>query len=195
MRTIILLSAASLALSACGSNSDEPAGTATSDAAVTGDMAAGAGAATGTNQESAMAGGNQQFVDTVAASDAFEIQSSQLAQTKATSKAVKDFAAMMIDHHTQSTADLKRAALGASPSVLASGQLTAAQRVDLDALRNAGADFDKVYVQQQVAAHEAAKALLSDYSATGAPGPLRDFASKTVTLVSGHLDQAQKLPQ
>lgn len=142
-----------------------------------------------------MAGADQQFVGAVAASDAFEIQSSELAQTKATSKAVKDFAAMMIDHHTKSSADLKKAALGASPSVPVNAQLTAAQQVDLDALRNAGADFDKVYAQKQVAAHEAARTLLSDYSATGAPGPLRDFASKTVTVVTGHLEQARKLPQ
>lgn len=192
MRTLLLLSAASLALAACGSRSDEPAGTATTDAAVVNDTAAMPSAS---STASGMASADQQFVDTVAASDAFEIQSSELAQTKATSKAVKDFATMMIDHHTKSSADLKKAALGASPSVPVSAQLTAAQQVDLDALRNAGANFDKVYAQKQVAAHEAAKTLLSDYSATGAPGPLRDFASKTVTVVSGHLDQARKLPK
>ena len=192
MRTIILLSAASLALAACGSNTDTPAGTATSDAAMGSDTAA---MPTASGAAPAMASADQQFVDSVAASDAFEIQSSELAQTKASSKAVKDFAAMMIDHHTKSSADLKKAALGASPSIPVKAQLTGTQQVDLDALRNAGADFDKVYAQQQVAAHEAAKALLSDYSATGAPGPLRDFASKTVTVVDGHLEQARKLPK
>ena len=192
MRTIILLSAASLALAACGSNTDTPAGTATSDAAMGSDTA---GMPTASSAAPAMASADQQFVDSVAASDAFEIQSSELAQTKASSKAVKDFAAMMIDHHTKSSADLKKAALGASPSIPVKAQLTGTQQVDLDALRNAGADFDKVYAQQQVAAHEAAKALLSDYSATGAPGPLRDFASKTVTVVDGHLEQARKLPK
>lgn len=190
MRTAIFLTAASLALSACNSGTDTPAGTATSDAALTTDST-GMPAARGT----ATANADQRFVDTVAASDAFEIQSSEIAQSKASSKAVKDFAAMMIDHHTKSSADLKKAALGASPAVPVSPQLTATQRVDLDALRNAGADFDKVYVQKQVAAHEAAKSVLSDYSATATAGPLRDFASKTVTVVSGHLDQARKLPQ
>lgn len=194
MRTIILLSVASLGLASCNSGTETPAGTATTDAALVNDMAetpSASGAGTGT----AMAGADQQFVATVAASDAFEIQSSELARTKATSKAVKDFAAMMIDHHTKSSAELKQAALGASPSVPVTAQLTAAQQVDLDALRNAGADFDKVYAQKQVAAHEAARSLLSDYSTTGAPGPLRDFASRTVTVVSGHLEQARKLPQ
>jgi putative membrane protein len=192
MRTVFLLTAASLALAACNSNSDTPAGEATMaadnvDAGVTSpNMAPAAGA---------VAAGNQQFVDTVAASDLFEIQSSELAQNKATSKAVKDFAAMMIDHHTKSSADLKQAALAASPSLPVAPRLTAAQQADLDALRGATGDFDKQYVQKQVAAHEAARSLLSDYSAVGAPGPLRDFASKTVTVVTGHLERARKLPQ
>jgi putative membrane protein len=192
MRTVLLLTAASLALAACNSNSDTPAGEATMaadnvDTGVTSpDMTPAAGA---------LAAGNQQFVDTVAASDLFEIQSSELAQNKATSKAVKDFATMMIDHHTKSSADLKQAALAASPSVPVAPRLTAAQQADLDALRSATGDFDKQYVQKQVAAHETARSLLSDYSAVGAPGPLRDFASKTVTVVTGHLERARKLPQ
>lgn len=192
MRTVLLLTAASLALAACNSNSDTPAGEATMaadnvDAGVTSpDMAPATGA---------QAAGNQQFVDTVAASDLFEIQSSELAQNKATSKAVKDFATMMIDQHTKSSADLKQAALAASPSLPVAPRLTAAQQADLDALRNATGDFDKQYVQKQVAAHEAARSLLSDYSAVGTPGPLRDFASKAVTVVTGHLERARKLPQ
>lgn len=192
MRTAILLTALSLPLAACNSSSDTPAGEATT--ATTADMGtAGTGMTSGA--PAAMASSDQQFVDAVAASDMFEIQSAQLAQAKASSKAVKDFAAMMIDHHTKSSADLKQAALGASPSVPVTPRPTATQQADLDALRNAAGDFDKRYAQQQVAAHEAAKGLLSDYSAVGAPGPLRDFASKTVTVVSGHLDQARKLPQ
>lgn len=198
MRTAILLTAASLALAACGSNSDTPAGEATTGTADDIGMSAASGTAgpgMTTGSAAANAVGDQQFVDAVAASDQFEIQSSQLARSKATSKAVKDFAAMMIDHHTKSSGDLKKAALGASPAVPVAANLTAAQQADLDALRNAGADFDKLYAQKQVAAHEKARTLLSDYSAVAVPGPLRDFASKTVTVVSGHLDQAKKLPQ
>ena len=194
MRTAILLTAASLALAACNSKTDTPAGEATM-AAEDIDSAASPGAATGTSAESALAGGDQQFVDTVASSDLFELESAKLAQSKASSRAVKDFAAMMVADHTRSTAELKKAALGASPAVAVTPRMTVMQEADLDALRNASGDFDKLYVQKQLAAHETAKALLGDYSATAAAGPLRDFASRTVTVVSGHLDQARKLPQ
>lgn len=153
------------------------------------------GVGMGAGTDAALASGGQQFVNAVAASDLFELESAKLAQTMASSKAVKDFAAMMVTDHTRSTAELKRAALGASPAVAVTPQMTAAQQADLTALRNAAGDFDKQYVQKQVAAHEAAKALLSDYSATASAGPLRDFAGRTVTVVSGHLEQARKLPQ
>ncbi len=172
MRTAILLTATSLALAACNSKSD-PAADATlaaSDTAIdTAPMASGMPGAT--DAGTAMAASDQQFAEAVAASDMFELQSSGLAKTKATTKAVKDFAAM-----------------GASPAVTATPRLTAVQQADLDALRNATTDFDKLYAQKQVGAHEKAKALLSDYSAMAVAGPLRDFASKTVTVVSGHLE-------
>lgn len=196
MRTAILLTAASLALVACNSKSDTAADAtlAASDAAVdTGAMASGMSGAT--DAGTAMASSDQMFAEAAAASDMFELQSSELAKTKATTKPVKDFAAMMIADHTKSSADLKKAAMGASPAVTATQRLTAVQQADLDALRNATTDFDKLYAQKQVGAHEKAKALLSDYSATAVAGPLRDFASKTVTVVSGHLEHARKLPQ
>lgn len=193
MRTAILLTAASLALAGCNSKSDTPVAEESMAAADESTLAAGMAGSTDTG--TAMAGSNQQFAEAVAASDMFELQSSELAQTKATSKAVKDFAAMMIADHAKSSAELKKAALAAAPAVTATPRLTAVQQADLDALRNAATDFDKLYAQKQVGAHEKAKALLSDFSATGAPGPLRDFASKTVTVVSGHLEHARKLPQ
>lgn len=195
MRTVLLLTATSLALAACNSNADNAAGEATMAAADSAATTPGVASGMASDTATTAASGDQQFVAAVAASDLFEIQSSELAQTKASSKAVKDFAAMMIDHHTKSSADLKKAAMGASPAVTATPRLTAMQQADLDALRNAGADFDKVYAQKQVAAHEKAKALLSDFSATATAGPLRDFASKTVTVVTAHLEQAQKLPK
>ena len=192
MRSALLLTAACLALTACNSNSDTPAGEATM---ATEDINTAGSPGTGPAADPALASGGPQFVNAVAASDLFELESSKLAQTMASSKAVKDFAAMMVTDHTRSTAELKRAALGASPSVAVTPQMNAAQQADLEMLRNATGNFDKQYARKQVAAHEAAKTLLSDYSAVAPAGPLRDFASRTVSVVSGHLEQARKLPQ
>ena len=49
------------------------------------------------------------YVMKAGASDLFEIQSSQLAQQKASSPAVRDFGKMMIDHHSMTTRQIGRA--------------------------------------------------------------------------------------
>ena len=49
---------------------------------------------------------DQTFVQAASASDAFEIQSSQLAASKARRQSVKDFAAQMVQAHTGTTQQL-----------------------------------------------------------------------------------------
>ena len=53
------------------------------------------------------------YVEMAAASDMFEIQSSQLARSRAQNPAIREFAQMMIDHHTQTTQQLRAAAQAA----------------------------------------------------------------------------------
>jgi putative membrane protein len=135
----------------------------------------------------------QAFADAAAASDTFELESSRLAQKMGKSAAVKDFAAMMIKDHAKSTADLKAAASKASPAVTPAPKMTAEQQSDLDALKAATGNFDQVYAQKQVAAHEKALAMLQGYASGGDAASLKDFASKTAPVVSGHLDKARSL--
>jgi putative membrane protein len=137
----------------------------------------------------------QAFADAAAASDTFELESSRLAQKMGKSAAVKDFAAMMIKDHTKSTADLKTAASKASPAVTPAPKMTAEQQSNLDALKSATGNFDQLYGQQQVAAHEKALAMLQGYASGGDTASLKDFASKTAPVVSGHLEHARSLPK
>src|SRR5690606_7988374 len=65
----------------------------------------------------------------------------------------------------------------------------------LDALRNAGTNFDSVYAQQQVQAHQEALNLLQTQAQTGTAEPLKAFASQTAPIVEGHLEHAQELAQ
>jgi putative membrane protein len=185
MNAKLLVSAAgALALAACGSPSDEtaPDETLATDTATPTEAPFAAAAPTA-----------QAFVDTAAASDAYEIEAGRLAQSMGTSQKVKDFGAMMVKDHTASTASLQAAAAQAA-GVTVNPQLTALQQNNLDALRNAGDTFDTVYAQQQVAAHEEALRLLRDYAASGDAAPLKTFATDTVTVVEGHLVRARELP-
>jgi putative membrane protein len=54
-----------------------------------------------------------------------------------------------------------------------------------------GANFDRVFVRQQVQAHEMALALHSNYAARGDTPALRAVASAAVPVVRQHLEQAR----
>ena len=132
-----------------------------------------------------------QFVETVAASDMFEIESGKIAQSKATSAGLKDYAAQMVTDHTNSTAELKAAA-DRDDVTAGAGAMTAEQRANLDALRAAsGAAFDEAYKTQQIAAHQKALDVLRGYNVTGTAPQLKQFAAKTAPIVQGHLQMVQ----
>lgn len=134
----------------------------------------------------------QEFANAAASTDAYEIEAGKLARTKATTQALKDFGAMMVDNHTESTAKLKTAAASASPAITPDATLTAEQATNLDTLRSAtGADFDNAYKSQQVAAHQKALAAMQGYSAGGDVASLKDFAAATSKVVQTHLEKIQ----
>jgi len=137
---------------------------------------------------------DQAFADTAAASDAFEIQTSQLAAAKAQSAKVKNFAEAMIKAHTQSTAKLKTAAAAASPAITPQPQLSPMQQQTLQALTaQSGAAFDTAYKQAQAEAHQMTLDKLKAYSANGAQPSLKAFATEMVPVVTGHLNMAKGL--
>lgn len=148
---------------------------------------------TSIEDQMAQPGTAQYFVDAVAASNSYQIEAARLAQQNGTSEAVTSFAAMMIEDHTASTDNLRDAAAQATDVTL-DPQMTPQQQQDIEALRNAGDDFDDTYAQQQVAAHEAALSLLRDYSASGDVEALRAFARDTAAGVESHLAEARELP-
>ena len=66
---------------------------------------------------------------------------------------------------------------------------------DLDALRDAGDNFDQVYLEQQAAAHEKALNMLRNYAESGDTPALQQFASQTAGVVEGHLEEVRQLQQ
>jgi putative membrane protein len=188
--TFPLAAAAALSLAACGSSDDTAAPDAT--ATDTGAMAD-ADAAAAAAADAALPTDAQGFVDMASASDMYEVEAGKLAQTMGTAQAVKDFGKMMETDHTKSTADLKTAA-GKAGGVTVNPQLTPEQQANLDALKNAGADFDSVYKTQQLDAHTKALSLLQNYASAGDQQALKDFASNVAPVVQTHLEHAQMLP-
>ena len=134
------------------------------------------------------------FASTIAASDMFEIESGKLAAEKGTSAEIKDFGTMLQADHKKSTDELKAAGAKAEPAITPAPTLTGEQQANLDKLKAAsGAEFDRMFAEQQVAAHQKALDALRAYSAGGDAQPLREFATKAATVVEGHLEKARGL--
>lgn len=176
MTRYLLIAASALALTACGQQATtETAETPEAPVAMQAMMSAG------------------DFIQTVAASDAFEIQSSELAAQRGARQDVKDLAAQMVTAHRQTTQQLTQ--LTSANSLPApTPQLNATQQTSLDNLRNqTGEAFDDAYLDAQVAAHENAVRTFEEYAASGEAGPLRDWAQSTLPNLREHLQMAQGL--
>lgn len=134
------------------------------------------------------------FVNKAAASDMFEIESSKLALTRSTTPAVRDFAQMMIDAHTATTAGLKDAIASSGQSLTPPASLPSDLQGKLDDLKKASdADFDKAYMDAQIDGHQAALNVLTRYETDGDVPALKTFAAETAPKVQSHLDKAKAI--
>ncbi len=129
----------------------------------------------------------------VAAAGQFEIQSSQLALQKSQNDAVKQFAQRMIEDHTKLGEKLKTTLQNANipvPDEPLSGEvqrkLTQLQAAD-------GANFERLYINDQVKAHKKAVRLLRRYAKRGGNDALKQFASEALPMIQKHLELARDL--
>ncbi len=126
-------------------------------------------------------------------SDVFEITTAQIALMKSGDPAVREFGTMLIDHHSRTTnrtiAAARAGGVTAPPPVL-----NAPKRAMIDALMAASpAEFDRIFLSQQVPAHEEALALQQGYAANGDTATLRTTAAGAVPIVESHLETARRL--
>lgn len=133
------------------------------------------------------------FLAMAGASDLYEIQSSQAALQKSQNAEVRRMADMMIADHTRTTQTLMAAAQTAGmtpppPQLMPMQQQMIAQLQSADA-----AGFDRLYVNQQVQAHQMALNLHQTYARDGDTPQLRTAAQGAVPIVSGHLQEFQRM--
>lgn len=172
IRTLLIASAATLALAACATEGDMAA-----PAAAAGDMTP--------NQRAA-------YVEMAAASDLYEIQSGQLAASRAQNAEVRAFGQMLVEHHTATTQQLTAAATAAGTPP--NPTLMPMQAEMISQLQGAtGAEFDRIFVRQQVQAHQMALALHTNYASNGDTPTLRTVAAAAAPIVRQHLERARAL--
>lgn len=151
------------------------------------------GAAVGSMSASTMgAHDTGSFVTNAAQSDMYEIQAAKIAEQKSKNADVKKFAKQMVTDHTKLGEEMK-------PVIAKAGQtpptdLDQRHKGFLDNLKAASAaDFDKTYMDQQVAAHDETLTLLQGYAKDGSDAGLKDAAGKAVPIVQHHSDMAKQL--
>lgn len=129
------------------------------------------------------------FVTRAMAANAFEIDSSRLAELNAGSDAVKAFARRMIADHGDAGSKLARIATHNS---LAPPEETGSVGEDplkaaMDRLAGlTGEAFDRAYVEAQLVAHDDAIRLFTAYAESGDDARLRDFAVSTLPKLQEH---------
>jgi putative membrane protein len=137
-----------------------------------------------------------QIVAITAAANTAEIEQGRLAQEKAHDPRVRDFGAMMVDHHGEARQDQQK--LSVEPTQSADSQRM--QRDAEDALRSLkqkkGKDFDRAYLQLQIDEHrkvrdELQDKLLPSAKDSGLKAYLEDIKPK----VESHLAQAERLQE
>lgn len=132
------------------------------------------------------------YVANAAMGDMYEVQAGQLAAEKATSAEVKALAKTIVTDHTTAMNEMK-------PLVTAAGETPPAEldqrrKGMIDNLRAAsGADFDRTWIAQQVAAHEEAITLHEGYANNGDNAQLKAHAAKVLPKIKMHLEKARSL--
>jgi putative membrane protein len=194
MRLVLVAAAAALSVAACQKKdaTPTPADPGTTNSAVNAAQDATSAAVGATSAATMGQVSTDAFVSNAVIGNMYEIQAGEIAQKKGQSADVKAFGKMMVTDHTALGNAMK-------PAIAAAGQ-TAPTALDerrkgmIDNLNAAApADFDKVYLDQQEAAHNETLTLMQGYADHGDDAGLKEAAAKATPKIQAHLDQVKKL--
>ncbi|WP_413708555.1 DUF4142 domain-containing protein [Rhizobium sp. Rhizsp82] len=130
------------------------------------------------------------FVKVVSSSNAFEIESSKLAEEKAKDGDFKEFAKQMIADHTKAAEELKAAAKVDGPEP----PMAPKHAAMLETLKGASEqEFQPLYIEMQNVAHMEAVSLFATYAKGGDDPAVQAFAKKTLPTLEMHKMHVQKL--
>jgi putative membrane protein len=120
-----------------------------------------------------------------------------LAVTKATNKAVKDFAKLMMsEHHALREAGQQLAKkLNVTPAPPATDPVKPLAEGETKALESTpkGPEFDRVYIEQEISAHKAVLDLAENAHGQAQNEELKALIERAKPVIQKHLDQAEKI--
>ena len=137
---------------------------------------------------------DRNFVTTAAAGGLFEVEAAKLATDKATDPAVKAFATMLVEHHTQVNDELKQ--LASTKNVTLPTELPADKKAQLNKLQSvSGAAFDRQFVQEiGIRDHQQDIRSFEKASRDAKDPQVKSWAQKTLPTLREHYSKAQTLP-
>lgn len=135
----------------------------------------------------------QEFAQSAAQSDGYELAAAQNALAQSRSPQVRMFAEQMLADHARIGKAMRDAALasGLAPPQPHVGGEQMRFLASLQSLR--GADFDREYARQQVLAHTSALTTMRSYAAKGSDSNLRRAATFVAPIVDHHLQMARRM--
>ena len=133
------------------------------------------------------------FVTQTSLGTPFQVDSGNLAVTKGTTQAIRDYAQLMVSSHIAVNKALD-AILRKKPAVPPPTLLKAAYSTMISTLEHEdGKTFDADYITGQVNYQNANAALYKYEIANGADPDLKDFAEQTLPKIEDHLQRALNL--
>lgn len=178
-------------IAACSRDADDDKASAVSTAAS--DNYADTGADAGLSSDAAtMGNAGQMFLLDAIKGNNSEMKLGQLAAEKGSSKAIKDFGAMLVKDHGRAGADALTLATAAGLSQTNSTKPEAdAEYAKLEGL--AGTDFDKEFARFMVDEHQKTIARFEMAAKDTEARDVADFARKTLPTLKKHLEAAKAL--
>ncbi len=121
-----------------------------------------------------------------------EVKLGKLAADKASNSDVKAFGQQMVDDHSKANDDLKSTA--EKEGMTLPTDVNAKQQAMYDRLdKLSGAAFDKAYVNDMVKDHEEDVKEFQKEANAGKDAQIKDFASRTLPVIQGHLDKIKSI--
>jgi putative membrane protein len=120
-----------------------------------------------------------------------EVQAGQMAQEKAGSQRIKDFASMMVKDHSSANDELK--SLAGSKNVTLPSGISDEHQKKIDNLnKKTGRDFDKAYVDMMEDGHEST---IKDFkkNTDNKDADVKTFVDKMLPSLQMHLDSAKAI--
>lgn len=135
---------------------------------------------------------DKDFLNEAAVGGLMEVQAGKIAVEKATNQRVKNFGAMMVKDHTKGNGELK--VLASSKKIDVPSALDDKHQRKVDELNGTTKDnFDKTYIKQMVEDHQEDVDLFKKQSGSAKDPAIKAFASKTLPMLTMHLDSAKAI--